>query len=358
MLGRYWFKESADNFSDSYSPTSLTRTFTPSAISNKSWAAFGQATFSPEALDRRLHLTVGLHQSQDRHKATFSRATQVGNGPIIDVPGVGDGDRKFNNFSPSFVISYDVADDVNLYAKAVKAYKTGGYNIRASSIANFNQGFDSETLWSYEVGLKSQMLDNRLRLNVAGFIAKYSDIQINVQSDPTNIRITDVLNAGKATIKGVEADLTLAPTDNLRVAVNYGYIDPRYDEIMNVNGNDVSYLYRFTQTPKHTIAVDLTQEFPNLPFGNLSTNVNYSMQSKKFSNSTISAGEYIIGDYGLLNAQLTLAEIPGLDGVRLSVWGRNITDTEYYVMQLNAGLAGAMFGEPRTYDGIDPSFEY
>lgn len=69
--------------------------------------------------------------------------------------------------------------------------------------------------------MKSQFLDNKLRFNVAAFQSKYKDIQINVQSDPTNVRITDVLNAGKATVKGIEADLTLAPVRELRFTINY-----------------------------------------------------------------------------------------------------------------------------------------
>src|SRR5690606_12062266 len=111
------------------------------------------------------------------------------------------------------------------------------YNIRASSITRFDDGFGSETLWSYEAGLKGQFLDNRLRLNIAGFVSKYKDIQINVQSDPTNVRITDVLNAGKATVKGIEADITLQPVRALRVTVNYGYLDAKYDEIINAAGD-------------------------------------------------------------------------------------------------------------------------
>ncbi len=239
----------------------------------------------------------------------------------------------------------------------MKGYKAGGYNIRASSIARFNEGFGSETLWSYELGLKSQWLDDRLRLNVAAFQSKYKDIQINVQSDPTNVRITDVLNAGKATVRGVEVDLTLAPTRGLRFGINYGYLDAQYDEIIDAAGNDISADYRFTNAPKNTLAFDANYTLSDLPVGTLSANVNYTMQSDKFTGSTISGGKFITGDYGLLNARLTLAEIPGVEGVRVGLWGRNLTDTEYYIMQFNIGRPGALFGETRTY-GVDLTVEF
>jgi len=358
VAGFYYFKEDGSNVSNSYSPPTLTRTFNTATIGNRSYALFGQATFTPDWLDRRLHLTVGLRQSWDKREATLSRQTQVNGGPITDVPGgIGDGSRKFKDFSPSFVLAFDAAPGINLYAKAVKGYKSGGYNIRASSIPRFNQGFGPETLWSYEAGLKSQWLDNRLRFNAAAFLSKYDDIQVNVQSDPNNIRITDVLNAGKATVKGVEMDLTLAPVRELRLTANYSYLKPRYDEIRDVNGTDISANYRFTNAPAHTLALDLTYDLPPMPVGTLTANVNYTAQSDKYTNSTVSSGRYIIADYGLLNARLTLADIPGVKGVRLSLWGRNLTDKEYYLMQFNIGRPGAIFGEPRTY-GVDLNVEF
>ena len=357
VAGFYYFTESGDNFSNSYSPPTLTRSFTTATIDNRSYALFGQATFTPAALDRRLHLTVGLRQSWDKREATLFRQTQVNGGPITTIAGVGDGSRTFKDFSPSVIIAFDAAEEVNLYAKAVKGYKSGGYNVRASSLARFDEGFGPETLWSYEAGIKSQWLDNRLRFNVAGFVSKYSDIQVNVQSDPTNIRLTDVLNAGRATVKGVEMDLTLAPVRDLRLSVNYGYLLARYQEIVDATGTNIAGNYRFTNAPKHTLAFDLSYDLPRTPIGQLSANLNYTAQSDKYTNATITSGQYIIGDYGLLNARLTLADIPGVKGVHASLWGRNLTDQNYYVMQFNVGRPGALFGEPRTY-GIDLSVEF
>jgi iron complex outermembrane receptor protein len=357
VAGLYYFTEAGSNFSNSYSPPTLTRSFTAATIKNRSYAVFGQATVTPDWLDKRLHFTVGVRQSWDKREATLARQTQIAGGPITTVPGVGDGSRTFKDFSPSFVIGFDASRDVHLYAKAVKGYKSGGFNIRASSIARFNEGFAPETLWSYEAGMKSQWLDNRLRFNLAGFISKYRDIQVNVQSDPTNARITDVLNAGSATVKGVEVDLTIAPTRALRVTANYSYLKARYDSIISATGADISSNYRFTNAPEHTFALDVTYDLPRLPIGQLTANANYTAQSDKFTNATISGGKYIVGDYGLINARLGLSDIPGLPGVRAAVWGRNLADKEYYLMQFNIGRPGAIFGEPRTY-GIDLSVEF
>jgi len=356
VVGLYYFTEDGRNFSNSFSPPTATRSFTTATISNESYALFGQATLTPDWLDRRLHVTVGVRQSWDKRGATLLRETQVNGGPIVMVPGFGDGSRRFKDFSPSLIVAYDAAEDIHLYAKAVKGYKSGGFNIRASSIARFDEGFGPETLWSYEAGLKSQWLDNRLRFNVAGFLSKYRDIQINVQSDPTNVRLTDVLNAGRATVKGIEMDLTMAPVSDLRVTANYSYLHARYNSITSATGANVAADYRFTNAPAHTLAFDVTYDLPPTPVGRLSANANYTMQSDKFTNATITGGRYVVGDYGLLNARLALTDIPGLAGVRAALWARNLADKEYYLMQFNIGRPGAIFGEPRTY-GIDLSME-
>ena len=356
VVGYYFFTEEGSNFSNSFSPPTATRSFTTATIKNRSHALFAQGTWTPALLDDRLHLTVGLRQSWDKRAATLARSTQVGGGAIVPVPGLGDGSRDFKDFSPTFVVAYDAAETVHLYAKAVKGYKSGGFNIRASSLARFDQGFGPETLWSFESGIKSQWLDNRLRFNLAGFVSKYRDIQINVQSDPTNVRLTDVLNAGRATVKGIEMDVTLVPVRALRITANYSYLHARYNRILNAAGVDVARDYRFTNAPAHTLALDLSYDLPPTPIGKLTANVNYTLQSDKFTNATVTNGRYIVGDYGLMNARLSLGDIPGLRGVSAALWARNLTDKDYYLLQFNIGRPGAIYGEPRAY-GIDLSVE-
>jgi iron complex outermembrane receptor protein len=357
VAGVYYFSESGNAASESLNGVTRVTGRGNSTIDNSAWALFGQATVTPRWLDSRLHFTFGARQSWDHRRATRVRSNQTGAGPIVPVPGVADGDRKFNDFSPSFVIAFDAAEHVNIYAKVVKGYKSGGYNIRASSPAAFNAGFDPETLWSYEAGVKSQFWDNKVRLNAAAFLSKYKDIQVNVQSDPTNIRITDVFNAGKATVKGFEGELTLAPVRGLRLTANYGYLDARYDEIIDIGGNDIADTFRFLNSPKHSYGLDLDYSLPPMAFGTLDANVGYSWQSRKYTASSIAGGAYIIGSYGLLNARLTLADMPFAKGVKLSLWGRNLTDKDYYVAHFNVGRPGAIFGEPRSY-GVDLAFEF
>lgn len=355
VLGAYIFEEDGTLSSTGLPTTNTTTTLSDATINNGSKALFAQVTWRPHGLER-LGLTAGGRYSRDRRSATLIKATQIGTNPAV-LDSSAAGNRTFTEFSPTFIVAYDASDAVNLYAKAVKGYKTGGYNIRASSTARFNAGFAEESLWSYELGLKSQFLNNRVRFNVAAFNAKYRDIQINVQSDPNNIRVTDVLNAGRATIKGIEVDLTVVPAKGLRLSANYGYLDAQYNQISDSKGADVTSKFRFVNAPKNSFALDATYTSPDLGVGSIEANLGYAWQDKRFSSSDISAGSYIISSYGLLNGRLGLVDIPMAKGMRIGIFGRNLLKKDYYIAHFNVGVPGAIYGEPRTY-GIDVNLDF
>jgi iron complex outermembrane receptor protein len=355
VVGGYLFTEEGENYAVNLPTTTATKTYTDAEIKNSSYALFAQATWTPADVEQ-LHITLGARYSRDKRAANLRTASQVDGSPITQLIN-GSGSNTFKDFSPSLIIAYDLSDNVNAYAKAVKGYKTGGFNTRASSVASFNRGFGDETLWSYEAGLKTQTFDNKLRFNIAGFISKYSDIQVNVQVDPLNIRLTDVLNAGKADVKGIEADLTLAPARSIRLNANYGYLDTKYKRIIDGLGNDVSNAFRFVNAPKHSFNLDGTYTSPDLGIGSVEANINYAWQSKRFSSSDVAAGRYIIPAYGLLNARLSLINLPVAKDMRVGIYGRNILDKEYYIAHFNVGIPGAVYGDPRSY-GIDVSLNF
>ncbi len=338
-------------------------------IDNSAQALFGQATYTPQWLDSRLHITAGLRVSQDQRKAIKNTTTELRDiAPLVPLPfpspamltmvdPEGKGDRDFDDVSPSLVVAYDLSDAINVYAKLVKGYKTGGYNVRASSVERFNAGFDEETLISTELGLKSELWNNRLRLNAAVFQADYDDIQINLQTDPNDVTVTDVLNVGQAVIEGAELDITAVLSESLTLNVNYGYLDPDYREILGENGEELRDMFRFVNAPQHSAGIDLSYVRP-LSFAEFSANLGYTWQDEKFSKTTLDNGTYIVDDYGLLNARVGLSDIALLGGsLRTAIWGRNLEDKEYYIAHFDALVPTAVFGDPRSY-GIDVMFEY
>lgn len=349
VLGAYYFDESATGI-DITAVMRGIRTDSSVKIDNSAYALYGQFTWRPDFLSG-LYITPSARWSRDSRRATLDQLIAPTGGPAVQQPR-GRGDRDFSNVSPGLVVGYDVTDDVNAYVKYARGYKSGGYNIRASSIARFNDGFDEEVLDSYEVGLKSNWLDNRLRANISAFSSNYSDIQVSVQSNPQNFALYDILNAGKARIKGVEIDLAMRPTDGLTTTISYAYLDAKYKKVVDqITGNNIADRFNFIEAPRHTIKSSIQYEIYRTKFGILTGYLDYFLQSKK--KTAVLDRRFVIGDYSLLDARLSLSDIPlGPTEMRISLWGKNLSNENYYLLHGNAGVPQATFGSPRTF-GLD-----
>jgi iron complex outermembrane receptor protein len=114
-----------------------------------------------------------------------------------------------------------------------RGFKSGGFNGRADSPIFARVPYDPEFVDSFELGVKSQWLDNRLRFNIAGFFTDYDDKQEQVVvPSPLGGQQTIVANAGKAKISGVEIEAQAAPIDPLLIFFTMGWLDAEYDEFM------------------------------------------------------------------------------------------------------------------------------
>ncbi|WP_313809158.1 TonB-dependent receptor [Sphingobium sp.] len=351
VAGLYYFTENGDGFNLSTTPGG--RSTSAVNFKNSAYAAFGQATYTPPILDDRLHITVGARWSKDKRDATLIKTNFVGAAPGV-VAINNRGRRSFDDFSPTGTIAFDINRDVNVYAKISKGYKTGGFNPAASSALTFARGFGPETLVSYELGLKSEFLDRRVRLNVAAFYNDYKDIQLNVL-DPVNPRVNDVLNAGKAKIPGVEVDLSARVFEGMTLSASYGYVDPKYKKVIDFNGNDVTSGFHFTNAPKNSFTLGADYASPETPIGKFDVNVNYAWQDHFIA--IANDPRYVVKSNGLLGARIGLSDIPGLDDFKIGIWGRNLTNENYYATYFPAGVPSAIFGAPRTY-GVDVSVKF
>lgn len=357
VAGIYYFREDGDWSNRNSLPAFGQNTGDDAEVENRAFALYAQGTWTPEHFERRLHLTLGGRWSRDKRQAGLDKFALVGGAPVS--LGSGTGDKTFTDFSPSLTLAWDLNDTSNIYVKASSGYKTGGFNVRPSTIERFEAGFDEETLVSWEAGIKSQWLDNRLRLNGAIFYADYDDIQLNATSDFNDPTRADILNAGEGTIEGLELDITAALHQRLTLGLSYAYLDAGYDEIIDGVGNNVTNNYTFINAPEHSVVANIDWDIAELSVGQLSFNLNYSWQDEKAITTSTTQGLFTIEDYGLLNARLTLAEIPGLPAgsLRVAAWGRNLEDKHWAF--LNAPLFGGFraYGEPRTW-GIDVTWDY
>jgi iron complex outermembrane receptor protein len=257
-------------------------------------------------------------------------------------------------------------ENVSTYAKVVTGFKSGGFNLRAGSQLSFESGFDPEKMISYELGLKSRWLDNRLQFNTAVFHMDFDDIQMGIP-EPGNPSNVNIFNAGKAKIDGVELELTAVPFEGLLLNLSYAYLDARITEVIDpFGGGDVHDDYVMTSAPDGSLSADLTYTFPKFSLGTLSATVDYSWQDKFFTQGDVTSDGPTYGAYndayGLLGARLTLGDIgAGKTKAKISLWGRNLLDEDWGIDTIGSfhGFVAdrlVAFGAGRTY-GIDIGFE-
>ena len=142
----------------------------------------------------------------------------------------------FDDFSPRFVVRYHPSDQLNLYASASKGYKAGGTDV-SSATRSAGAPFDSEELWSYEIGFKSRLADGRVSLSGAVFTLTWEDFQVqtNRLADPGDIAssVETTQNAEEASSTGFELELLALAAEDLTLGLNIGYTDSEFDDFQN-----------------------------------------------------------------------------------------------------------------------------
>lgn len=137
-------------------------------------------------------------------------------------------------------VDYRFSDAVLAYASVATGFKGGGSNPRPFNAFQLLP-FGPETLTAYEVGLKTDFLDRRVRLNVAAFLNKYSDIQSTASpcpnvppqyANPSACRV----NFGSADIKGIELELFAEPVDGFTIDASLSHLDFQYTEVNEATG--------------------------------------------------------------------------------------------------------------------------
>ncbi|HCS29061.1 MAG TPA: TonB-dependent receptor [Spongiibacteraceae bacterium] len=346
-------------------------------IENEALAAFGRLTWTPAVLDDRLHLTFGARHSEDSRFA--SKAFRTANllevvtetpagsvaTPPVPLPENGyatSADQDFSDDSFELIAEFDVNDDVNVYVKSVEAYKSGGFNTRDPDQARFERGFDKEKVASLELGMKSEFLDRRLRVNADVFFSDYTDVQLNFLI-AGSIADTQVVNAGEAEMKGAELDLTFLASRNLILSLSYAYLDASVTKATDPDtGADVTEDFVFSSAPMHSGTASMDYTLAEWSWARLGLNVSYNyLGDKKGSVRSDSVSNTFLEGYDLINARLGLYDMPFAGGsLTAAIWGKNLEDTEYVINavdNLPQAARSVIWGDPRSY-GLDLIYNY
>ncbi|MBN7795146.1 TonB-dependent receptor [Parahaliea mediterranea] len=315
----------------------------------ESYALFGQATWTPDILDNRLDLTFGARYTQDERTAT--RTTD---GLLWNAFNPGDNGSDINQPDWSATADFRWTDQVSTYAKVSTGFRSGGSSPKS---LDFSQTFDEETLVSYELGLKSELLDNRLRLNAAVYQTEIEDIILDYLPDPVNApNIVDIFNSGEAEIRGVELDILAAITDNFQIGINYAYLDSDISDAVFPDGSDRTDTTVLVWAPEnaYSLVADYYLQLDSL--GELKAHLDYAWQDEQYALANTDAGEVLVGDYGLLNARISLDYVQLLGGEwQFAVWAKNLTDEDN--VNYRIGQTSTTYLQPRTW-GVDLKLRY
>ena len=322
---------------------------------SRSVAVFGQASWKPSSLDGRLELTLGGRYTSD--KKTIYLAG--------DVNPVQRGEKSFTNFSWLASVAYEPVDDVHLYARVSTGYRSGGLNPRASVI----NPFEPEKATAYEVGMKSQFLDNKVRLNLAGYMTDYSNLQIQQFAAGSGGATSLIVNAGKVRLSGFEAELTAAPVKGSQLDGSIGYVNTKYKEFLFRDPStnlilDVASQAKPVYSPKWTVhvgaeyALDL-ENFTVRLRGDLSHRTKFYVNAL---NNTAPYNDLLVSPSSTkLRARLSFEDIKvGGAKVDLGLWGDNLTNQKNLRFGIDfgsLGFAGATFDKPASY-GIDARIQF
>lgn len=266
------------------------------------------------------------------------------------------GSESFNHFSPRVGFEYQANDKVMVYGSYTDGFKSGGFDMRGNQSVNPKAGdpYQPETVDTYELGVKSELLDRRLRLNTALFSSKYDDMQVTVQRAVNNTVASQVLNAASADIQGLEFEATGVATDNLQFNLILGYVNASFNQVQYFDAatqttTDVSNLWSFANTPKLTATLGAKYTMA-LSSGELVWTANASHRSSTQIFEVPSMLDF--GGYTLLNAGVTWYSNDGHWDVSLQ--GRNLGDKETRIAGYNFPLLAkeqtitAYYGDPRT----------
>ncbi|MDX1735178.1 MAG: TonB-dependent receptor, partial [Halioglobus sp.] len=371
MTGIYYFREEAE---ESMMPTRHIFSAAPFAggtiynigteyneIDNDAWAFFSQMTWTPDILDRRLHLTLGWRHSEDSRDAVrrvtdqtvLDLDTAVSDVLPPSVFAVDTGD-DYSDDSFTFIAEFDWTEDLNVYAKLAEAYKSGGFNIRDPDEEGFADGFEEEKLRAVEVGFKGDLL-RMLRFNAALFHQRFDDFQWNFQI-PGTIQGTRVFNIDEGEMTGLELELMAMPLAGLFLQASYAYTDSELDDIFNPFTMELQ-TANFGNAPKHTYSLVMDYAFPGITIGELNLNASYNFVDDRERKSLTNYRH----DYDLVNARLALSGVEAMNGEwTFALWGKNLQDSDYETFTLDnlpQADRAVIWGDGRSY-GLDITYRY
>ena len=315
-------------------------------LDHETWGVFVNGDYQ---LTDRLNMSVGIRYTDEEKEVEAAAANFSSPGDLPGLP-VSQGclfepqikcgadyelDESWSNVTPRVAFQYYYNDSSHVYFSWAKGFRSGGYNIRLTSPAQRPGPWDEERQNSWELGLKSEMADGRVKLNIAMFLNEVEDmIRETIFSDPDNPgnAIQSIQNTADADIRGIEMDVNWLASDNLYLYMNVGYLDGEYKEVNGdldrsgvVDGDDKKLV--LPRLSRWTGSVGANYDIP-VESGLVSTRIGYSHRTAGFfSDSNVDD----LSSHDELTAGLSFITNDGK--WKASLFGKNLLDQVQRVTQ-------------------------
>ncbi len=328
-------------------------------VDTESMSFFAQGTYE---LLQDTNLTLGVRWTKDEKSLDQTTTTAFGTGAPFT--------SKLDDDQITYRIALDhqLTEDLMLYGTISRGYKSGEFNLTTQG----NPPIEAEILDAYEVGIKSQLLDNRLRLNLSAFYYEFDDLQLSQQLGASTL----ILNATSAKFQGAEFDFEMVVTDHLTVSGGAAFTDGEYKDFPgapmsfnepyscalggpgpgdpnfgnqqcfgNAKGNET------VRTPPVTANLGISYEIPFLEGQlGLATSLYYTDRFFYEVDNRLKEDAYTI-----VNAEVRWEN--AAENFILKGWSKNLFDKEY-AMGASASTADQYLpANPRTF-GVSATFRY
>ena len=347
----------------------------------ESYSVFGDATWH---LTERLNLTAGIRYSYDEKSYSLidagndtfnNQGILYPNYDQLYDPSTTSWEDDWSNVSGRIGFDYALNDEAMLFGSISQGYKSGGFNTRLTVEGSADEGytspefatepFDEESNINYELGVKSDLFDGRLRFNSSVFYYIYEDLQVLLADG--NSPVARTVNASEVTGYGWDNELVYRATEGLTLSLNFLALNAEYTDDV-VDGTGVLRVEDGSTRPwspdwAATMAVDYYLDLGGS--GELRTNLTYSYQDDQFMRNTQATQNYTDEDnsqdaYGLLNGRVSFYSAN--ERWEVALWGKNLLDEAYKGNLIAssdsvAGVLMAVRGEPRTY-GLEAIYRF
>ena len=340
LVGAFFQDRLGWTYGDIYGDPSGQHPYAPLGLvddRNRSTAAAAYTRLDFDATDR-LNLSAALRYDRDRRE---DRDPNVA---------ASDTAHTFTQTQPQFTASYHHTAQFLSYATVGKGFLSGGFNSYSSSLQlNLPRLYPAESLWNYELGIKSEWLDHRLTLNADVFYMDLNNAQLFIQHQlPSYQYITHV---NKSEVKGGELEAIFQPIDGLSLDASVGVNDSRIKDF------DGSGLYVGDKLPNaYNPTFNVGAQYEWQLVGDLKglARVDYQHLGEVYYNQTTI---YRFGPTNYYNARLAILQA----NWSVALWGKNLSDQRaprnFSPQSCGVDCSGRMDNVPRTY-GIEAEYHF